>query len=269
MAGANRNRRLQKEIQDILKDTHSGITITSPTGSPDIADFTHFKGHFRGPPDTPYENGAYEVDIRITAEYPFKPPEMRFITKIWHPNVSSQTGAICLDTLGNAWSPVLTLKSALISLQSLLSSPEPKDPQDAEVASMLLTRPEEFAHVAREWAQRYAGAAKPLPGSGKTGGSSSGASGGGGGGGAGEEAALAQRRKVEDKERRRAEERRRREAYHGYSSAMVDKFTTMGFQVEQVVAAFEYIGIDKAGGEEYELEEEYIGDITARLFGEM
>jgi len=260
---ANRTRRLQKEIQDILKDSHSGITITSPTGSTDISDFTHFKGHFRGPPDTPYEGGAYDVDIRITPEYPFKPPEMRFITKIWHPNVSSQTGAICLDTLGTAWSPVLTLKSALISLQSLLSSPEPKDPQDAEVASMLLTRPEEFAHVAREWAQRYAGALKPAPGSGRTGGSSSGASAGT------DEASLQQKKKVEDKERRKAEDRRRREAYHGYNPAMVDKFTTMGFGVEQVVSAFEYIGIDKAGGEEYELEEEYHGDIVARLFGEM
>ena len=42
----------------------------------------------------------------------------------------------------------------------------------------------------------------------------------------------------------------------------------MGFDVEQVVAAFEYVGIDKMGGEDYELEEAYMGDITARLFGE-
>ena len=50
---------------------------------------------------------------------------------------------------------------------------------------------------------------------------------------------------------------------------MIDKFTQMGFQTEQVVAAFEYVGIDKSGGEEYELDEEYIGDVTARLFNEM
>lgn len=42
----------------------------------------------------------------------------------------------------------------------------------------------------------------------------------------------------------------------------------MGFDVENVVAAFEYVGIDKMGGEDYELEEAYMGDITARLFGE-
>ncbi len=42
----------------------------------------------------------------------------------------------------------------------------------------------------------------------------------------------------------------------------------MGFDVPEVVAAFEYVGIDKMGGEDYELEEAYIGDITARLFNE-
>lgn len=260
MGAANRNRRLQKEIQDILKDTPSGISLTTPSGSTDFADLTKFHGHFIGPPDTPYEGGKYDVDIQITAEYPFKPPVMRFITRIWHPNVSSQTGAICLDTLGAQWSPVLTLKSALISLQSLLSSPEPKDPQDAEVATMLISRPEEFAHVAREWAIRYANAPAPTPGSGRTGAGSSGGM---------DEAGLKERKKADEKEKKKREEQRLREAYQGYNRNMIDRFVEMGFPVERVVAAFEYVGIDKAGGEEYELEEEYMGDVTAKLFDEM
>jgi ubiquitin-conjugating enzyme (huntingtin interacting protein 2) len=69
-------------------------------------------------------------------------------------------GAICLDTLSSQWSPVLTIKSALISLQSLLSTPEPKDPQDAEVAGMLIRNPKEFEYKAREWSVKYAGAPK-------------------------------------------------------------------------------------------------------------
>jgi len=59
---------------------------------------------------------------------------MKFDTKIWHPNISSQTGAICLDFLKNEWTPALTIRTALISLQALLCAPEPDDPQDAEVA---------------------------------------------------------------------------------------------------------------------------------------
>lgn len=82
---------------------------------------------------------------------------MKFITKVYHPNVSSASGAICLDILKDAWSPVLTLKSTLISLQSLLCSPEPNDPQDAEVAKHFTTSKGSFDETARYWTQIYAG----------------------------------------------------------------------------------------------------------------
>ena len=62
-------------------------------------------------------------------QYPFVPPMMRFRSRVWHPNVSSANGAICLDILKDQWSPALTLKTALLSLQALLASPEPNDPQ--------------------------------------------------------------------------------------------------------------------------------------------
>ena len=68
------------------------------------------------------------MDIQIPADYPFKPPKMKFDTKIWHPNISSQTGAICLDILKNEWTPALTIRTALISLQALMCCPEADDP---------------------------------------------------------------------------------------------------------------------------------------------
>lgn len=67
-------------------------------------------------------------------------------------------GAICLDTLGTGWSPVGTIKMALISVRMLLESPNPKDPQDAEVARMMMEDPDAFALKAHEWAVDYAGA---------------------------------------------------------------------------------------------------------------
>lgn len=50
---------------------------------------------------------------------------MKFDTKLWHPNVSSVTGAICLDILKNEWTPALTIRTALISLQALMCAPVP------------------------------------------------------------------------------------------------------------------------------------------------
>ena len=91
---------------------------------------------------------------------------MKFITKVYHPNVSSASGAICLDILKDAWSPVLTLKSTLISLQSLLCSPEPNDPQDAEVAKHYMTSRTSFEDTARYWTHVYAGGPAPPSGQG-------------------------------------------------------------------------------------------------------
>lgn len=243
---SNRNRRIAKEIADIHNDEHSKIVV-EPAGNGE--DLTHLRGQFFGPPDTPYEGATYHVDIRIPSEYPFRPPLMKFETKIWHPNVSSQTGAICLDTLSSQWSPVLTIKSALISLQSLLSTPEPKDPQDAEVAGMLIRNPAEFEHKAREWAVTYAGAPKKEIAEGSGG-------------------ATAASIKKKAQQAKQNEEKSKLAAYKGYNKDLVDRFVAMGFDVEAVVASFEYVGIDRMGGEDYELEEAYMGDITARLFGE-
>ena len=70
--------------------------------------------------------------------------------------MSSANGAICLDVLKDQWSPALTLKTALLSVQSLLASAEPKDPQDAVVAKQYISEPELFLRTAKAWTAEYA-----------------------------------------------------------------------------------------------------------------
>lgn len=85
---ANRSRRLAKELAEINADKISKITVAPADKSDDLM---HLKGTFPGPSGTAYEGGLYRIDIVIPSEYPFRPPIMRFDTKVWHPNVSSQT----------------------------------------------------------------------------------------------------------------------------------------------------------------------------------
>lgn len=90
MAGSDAGR-VRKELAECAKDTNSGVTAT-PKGD----SLTHLEGTILGPQGTPFEGGTFCINIDIPPGYPFEPPKMKFVTKIWHPNISSQTGAICL-----------------------------------------------------------------------------------------------------------------------------------------------------------------------------
>ena len=109
-----------------------------------------------GPSKTPYENAEFEIKIDMTDEYPFKPPKMFFQTKIWHPNISSVTGAICLDILSDKWVPSMTLYSTLTAIRVLMNAPEPNDPQDAVVARQFLSSRLNFNQTAKFWTFEYA-----------------------------------------------------------------------------------------------------------------
>jgi len=85
-------------------------------------------------------------------------PQVKFVTKIWHPNISSVTGAICLDILKDQWAAAMTLRTVLLSIQALLQAAEPDDPQDAVVARQYKEDPEMYKKTAKHWAQVYAGA---------------------------------------------------------------------------------------------------------------
>ena len=143
--------RIKKEYHDLQKEKNSNVKVKLVDN-----DIRHWKGRIKGPIDTCYQGGIFDVDIVIPNEYPFKPPKMKFDTKIWHPNISSVTGAICLDILKNEWTPALTIRTALISLQALMCEPVPNDPQDAVVAKQYMSDIKLFNETAKHWVEEYA-----------------------------------------------------------------------------------------------------------------
>lgn len=146
-------RRINKEIEECSSDKDgSGITAHLDTET----SMQKFKGYIKGPVDSPYEGGKFVIDIVLPDEYPFAPPKMKFDTKVWHPNVSSVTGAICLDVLTTEWSPAFTIRTTLLSILALLTSPEPDNPQDAVVANEYKTNIQEFNIKAKMWTKTYA-----------------------------------------------------------------------------------------------------------------
>lgn len=107
--------RIQREFREVIRSEEvakSGVRLELVDD-----DLSHLKGTIEGPPDTPYEGGTFVLEINIPDTYPFNPPKVKFVTKIWHPNISSVTGAICLDILKDQWAAAMTLRTVMLSLQ--------------------------------------------------------------------------------------------------------------------------------------------------------
>ena len=68
-----------------------------------------------GPEGTEWEGGVFKLKMEFTDQYPNKPPNVKFVTEIFHPNVYTD-GKICLDILMNNWSPVYDVLNVLISI---------------------------------------------------------------------------------------------------------------------------------------------------------
>ncbi|KAL1130007.1 hypothetical protein AAG570_012950 [Ranatra chinensis] len=98
---------------------------------------------FQRPPDSPYYEGTFRFQMDFDENYPNTPPKMKFLTTVFHPNVYS-TGEICVDLLGSGWSSIHDVLSLLISIQSLLTDPNPDSPANIEAANLYINNRKEF-----------------------------------------------------------------------------------------------------------------------------
>ena len=144
-------RRILKELQDLNKENGGNITA-SPVNEDNIYKWT---ATISGPDESPYEGGIFHLEINLPDNYPIRPPQIVFKTKIYHPNISG-SGSICLDILKSSWSPALTIQKTLLSISSLLTDPNPDDPLDATAGKMFKTNPKEFFEIAKKITQENA-----------------------------------------------------------------------------------------------------------------
>jgi peroxin-4 len=87
--------------------------------------------------NTPFFKGLFKLKIRIPNDYPLKPPNIQFITRICHPNVDFDTGEICLDLLKEEWSPSWTIVSTCEAIRMLMGEPQPLSPLNVDCAKLL------------------------------------------------------------------------------------------------------------------------------------
>ena len=157
-------RRIKKELADLEKEPIPHVSA-SPSSSGDLLEWN---ASIEGPEDSPYEGGQFDLIIQFPTNYPFKPPGLKFMTKLFHPNINNK-GLICLDILKDQWcvtlcclcacvwvhvccqyfelqplhvtlnanrSPALSISKVLLSVCSLLCDPNPNDPLEPQIASL-------------------------------------------------------------------------------------------------------------------------------------
>ena len=149
----NKNRtikRIEKEIEELKSDPPCNCSA-----GPINDRLLDWEATIIGPSDSPYAGGIFKLSLYFGDKYPFKPPKIKFITKIFHPNIDSY-GNICLDILNVNWSPALTVTKLLLSISSLLTDPNPDDPLSKIAADLYLKDIKLFNRKAREYTLIYA-----------------------------------------------------------------------------------------------------------------
>uniref|UniRef100_A0A8C1JC93 E2 ubiquitin-conjugating enzyme n=2 Tax=Otophysi TaxID=186626 RepID=A0A8C1JC93_CYPCA len=116
---------------------------TGVSGAPSENNIMLWNAVIFGPVGTPFEDGTFKLVIEFSEEYPNKPPTVRFISKMFHPNVYAD-GSICLDILQNRWSPTYDVSSILTSIQSLLDEPNPNSPANSQAAQLYQENKREY-----------------------------------------------------------------------------------------------------------------------------
>ena len=132
-----------KDLRKMQNDPPSGVTA-----APLDKLFT-WQAVIFGPDDTPWEGGTFNLVIRFADDYPSKPPDVRFVSSLFHPNIYAD-GKICLDILQAQWTPSYDVAAILASIQSLLCDPNPNSPANSEAARLFTENRREYNRRVRE-----------------------------------------------------------------------------------------------------------------------
>ncbi|KAM6976202.1 ubiquitin-conjugating enzyme E2 L3-like [Tautogolabrus adspersus] len=146
----NSSKRLGKELEDIRKSGSKCFRNVQV----DESNILHWQGLLL-PDCSPYDKGAFRIEINFPSEYPFKPPKINFKTKIYHPNIDEK-GQVCLPmiTVEN-WKPATRAYQVIQNLVGLINSPEPEHPLRADLAEEYTKDRAKFMKNAEEFTRKH------------------------------------------------------------------------------------------------------------------
>lgn len=147
--------RLNKELTKLTNTPPQGICVFRK----DDNNSNILEAKLTGPENSPYKTGIFTIEILIPDNYPFSPPNIKFITKVYHPNIDDN-GRICLDLIKmpptGSWKPTISLEGLLIAVRMLLESPNADDPLMDSIAKEYKNNYEEYVQKAIDFTEKFA-----------------------------------------------------------------------------------------------------------------
>ena len=143
---------LKKEYDNLQHDPILSLGCTVGLVKNDIF---HWKITLIGPVDTPYAGGLFILTTDFPEKYPEQKPEVKFVNKIYHLNVSPRSGHICINIL-NSYKPRTPIVDIISGIFSLFYNQNPESPYDHGMADEYRNRKDEFDKKAKEWTLKYA-----------------------------------------------------------------------------------------------------------------
>ena len=143
---------LKKEYDNLQRDPILSLGCTVGLVKNDIF---HWKITLIGPVDTPYAGGLFILTADFPEKYPEQKPEVKFVNKIYHLNVSPRSGHICINIL-NSYKPRTPIVDIISGIFSLFYNQNPESPYDHGMADEYRNRKDEFDKKAKEWTLKYA-----------------------------------------------------------------------------------------------------------------
>ena len=146
---------IKKEFDKLQNDPILSLGCTVGLNEEYNKDIFHWKITLIGPIDTAYAGGMFFLTADFSEGYPETKPEVRFVNKIYHLNVSPPNGHICISTLNN-WKPKTPMVDVISAIFALFYDQNPKSPYSGEMAREYESNRPEFDRKAKEWTQQYA-----------------------------------------------------------------------------------------------------------------
>jgi ubiquitin-conjugating enzyme E2 D len=144
-------KRIQKELKEIQE--HPSNQWTAKLVKSD--NLYNWICTILGPEGSPYAGGRFELKLDLPTDYPFSAPAVKFITPVYHPNISKE-GTICLDILNSEWSSALKISMLLVSITSLLDDPNPDSALSGDIARLYKSDRKKYNQNAKEWTAKHA-----------------------------------------------------------------------------------------------------------------